>query len=136
MVVCAPQDLVRVDTSHRVLLTGTPLQNSLQELFYLMNFLEPDKFGDVEQFKAAYATLNDKDKVGGASVLPVKFDIQLRLLAWVRLMPNNCSWHWGFSCSGVSYFPAVCLRLQEGGHVMCVCSLLVCRPTASLVCYF
>jgi len=61
---CAVQDLVRVDAQHRVLLTGTPLQNSLEELFYLMNFLEPDKFSDVEEFKAAYATLDDKDKVG------------------------------------------------------------------------
>lgn len=48
---------------HRVLLTGTPLQNSLEELFYLMNFLEPHKFSNVEQFKAAYAALNDRDKV-------------------------------------------------------------------------
>lgn len=53
-----------MDAHHRVLLTGTPLQNSLSELFFLMNFLEPHKFADVEAFKAAYATLNDKDKVG------------------------------------------------------------------------
>jgi SNF2 family DNA or RNA helicase len=59
----ALQDLVRVNAQHRVLLTGTPLQNSLEELFYLMNFLEPDKFANVEQFKAAYASLDDKDKV-------------------------------------------------------------------------
>ena len=30
---------------HRVLLTGTPLQNSLEELWALLNFLEPEKFG-------------------------------------------------------------------------------------------
>lgn len=29
---------------HRVLLTGTPLQNSLDELFALLNFLEPTRF--------------------------------------------------------------------------------------------
>lgn len=58
------QDLVRVDADHRVLLTGTPLQNSLEELFFLMNFLEPAKFGSVDAFKAAYASLDDKDKVG------------------------------------------------------------------------
>lgn len=113
------QDLVRVDTSHRVLLTGTPLQNTLQELFYLMNFLEPDKFGDVEQFKAAYATLDDKDKVGGAAVLPVEFGMQLRLLAWVRVMPNNCSWHWAFS--GVSFFPRTLLEASAGRGACVVC---------------
>lgn len=65
-----------MDAQHRVLLTGTPLQNSLEELFYLMNFLEPDKFPNVEEFKAAYATLNDKDKVS---------------LVCATSMP--CAWH-------------------------------------------
>jgi chromodomain-helicase-DNA-binding protein 4 len=58
------QDLVKVSARHRVLLTGTPLQNSLEELFYLMNFLEPAKFPNVEVFKTSYAQLDDKDKVG------------------------------------------------------------------------
>ncbi|KAL7751193.1 hypothetical protein RI367_003399 [Sorochytrium milnesiophthora] len=31
---------------HKVLLTGTPLQNNVRELFNLMHFLEPDSFGD------------------------------------------------------------------------------------------
>lgn len=56
-----------MDAKHRVLLTGTPLQNSLEELFYLMNFLEPLKFPNVEEFKAAYASLNDKDKVSAVT---------------------------------------------------------------------
>ena len=32
---------------HRVLLTGTPLQNSLEELWSLLHFLEQDKFAQV-----------------------------------------------------------------------------------------
>lgn len=48
---------------HRVLLTGTPLQNSLEELFFLMSFLEPSKFDRLEDFVAAYAALDDRDKV-------------------------------------------------------------------------
>lgn len=32
---------------HRLLLTGTPLQNSLEELFNLLHFLEPEKFSEV-----------------------------------------------------------------------------------------
>ncbi|CAN0438117.1 unnamed protein product, partial [Laminaria digitata] len=35
---------------HRLLLTGTPLQNNLHELWALLNFLLPDVFSSSEQF--------------------------------------------------------------------------------------
>ncbi|RLV94938.1 ISWI chromatin-remodeling complex ATPase ISW2 [Spathaspora sp. JA1] len=35
---------------NRLLITGTPLQNNLHELWALLNFLLPDVFGDSEQF--------------------------------------------------------------------------------------
>lgn len=37
-------------TQHRLLLTGTPLQNNLHELWALLNFLVPDIFADSSQF--------------------------------------------------------------------------------------
>ena len=37
-------------TQHRLLLTGTPLQNNLHELWALLNFLLPDVFSSSEQF--------------------------------------------------------------------------------------
>lgn len=37
-------------TMHRLLLTGTPLQNNLHELWALLNFLLPDIFSSAEQF--------------------------------------------------------------------------------------
>ncbi len=37
-------------TQHRLLLTGTPLQNNLHELWALLNFLLPDIFASSEQF--------------------------------------------------------------------------------------
>ena len=37
-------------TKHRILLTGTPLQNSLPELWALLNFLLPSVFNSVETF--------------------------------------------------------------------------------------
>ena len=38
------------NTAYRLLLTGTPLQNNLHELWALLNFLLPDVFSSSEQF--------------------------------------------------------------------------------------
>lgn len=38
------------ETRYRILLTGTPLQNSLHELWALLNFLVPDVFANSDQF--------------------------------------------------------------------------------------
>ena len=40
----------KLSTQHRLLLTGTPLQNNLHELWALLNFLLPDVFASAEQF--------------------------------------------------------------------------------------
>lgn len=39
-----------LNTQYRLLLTGTPLQNNLHELWALLNFLLPDVFASSEQF--------------------------------------------------------------------------------------
>lgn len=36
--------LKTLNTVHRILLTGTPLNNNLRELFNLLNFLDPINF--------------------------------------------------------------------------------------------
>ena len=46
-------------TAHRLLITGTPLQNNLRELWALLNFLMPDIFGDAEQFDEWFS-MNDE----------------------------------------------------------------------------
>ncbi|CEI86117.1 hypothetical protein RMCBS344292_00562 [Rhizopus microsporus] len=38
------RSLCRFNKDHSVLLTGTPLQNNLKELFNIMNFIRPDEF--------------------------------------------------------------------------------------------
>lgn len=40
----------------RMLVTGTPLQNSLQELWALLSFLEPERFASHSAFVAEYGT--------------------------------------------------------------------------------
>jgi SWI/SNF-related matrix-associated actin-dependent regulator of chromatin subfamily A member 5 len=41
----------KINTQFRLLITGTPLQNNLHELWALLNFLMPDIFGDAEQVR-------------------------------------------------------------------------------------
>ncbi|KAJ8262167.1 hypothetical protein GJAV_G00163270 [Gymnothorax javanicus] len=45
-------------TTNRLLLTGTPLQNNLHELWSLLNFLLPDVFNSSEDFDAWFDTNN------------------------------------------------------------------------------
>ncbi|XP_011493855.1 PREDICTED: lymphoid-specific helicase-like [Ceratosolen solmsi marchali] len=44
--------LKQLESVNRLLLTGTPLQNNLSELWSLLNFLLPDIFNDLEVFQA------------------------------------------------------------------------------------
>ncbi|KAJ2081162.1 putative ATPase [Coemansia sp. RSA 988] len=46
------RDLKALQSANRLLLTGTPLQNSLSELWSLLNFLLPDIFDDLDCFQA------------------------------------------------------------------------------------
>nr|CAD7429760.1 unnamed protein product [Timema monikensis] len=43
--------LMEFDTNHRLLITGTPLQNSLKELWSLLHFIMPHKFDSWEEFE-------------------------------------------------------------------------------------
>ena len=48
---------------HKVLLTGTPIQNSLEELFSLLNFLQPHRFFSLEVFLKEYGNLKRSEDV-------------------------------------------------------------------------
>ncbi|XP_048729194.2 chromodomain-helicase-DNA-binding protein 5-like isoform X3 [Ostrea edulis] len=48
---------------YKLLLTGTPLQNNLEELFHLLNFLSPDKFNDLTNFLDEFADIAKEDQV-------------------------------------------------------------------------
>ncbi|KAK4600631.1 hypothetical protein RGQ29_010329 [Quercus rubra] len=48
---------------HRVLLTGTPLQNNLDELFMLMHFLDAGKFASLEEFQEEFKDINQEEQI-------------------------------------------------------------------------
>lgn len=49
-------------SKNRLLITGTPLQNNLHELWALLNFLLPDVFGDSAVFDEWFDSQTDKEK--------------------------------------------------------------------------
>uniref|UniRef100_A0A914GUG5 Chromodomain-helicase-DNA-binding protein 7 n=1 Tax=Globodera rostochiensis TaxID=31243 RepID=A0A914GUG5_GLORO len=55
--------LLSLKMDYRVLLTGTPLQNNIQELFSLLNFLEPEQFGNSEAFLQQFGQCQTEDQV-------------------------------------------------------------------------
>jgi ATP-dependent DNA helicase len=55
--------LKQLDTANRLLLSGTPLQNNLTELWSLLNFILPDIFADLTTFQSWF---DFDDNLGGA----------------------------------------------------------------------
>ncbi|KAL4268111.1 AB hydrolase superfamily protein [Pleurotus pulmonarius] len=52
--------LTELNTIHRIIMTGTPLNNNIRELFNLMNFLDPIEWNDLEALEKEYAELTDE----------------------------------------------------------------------------
>uniref|UniRef100_A0AAR2KXX3 DNA helicase n=1 Tax=Pygocentrus nattereri TaxID=42514 RepID=A0AAR2KXX3_PYGNA len=57
------EGLKLMNLEHKVLLTGTPLQNSVEELFSLLNFLEPMQFPSESTFLEEFGDLKTEEQV-------------------------------------------------------------------------
>lgn len=55
--------LAGYNINYKLLLTGTPLQNNLEELFHLLNFLSKDKFNDLSAFQNEFADVSKEEQV-------------------------------------------------------------------------
>ncbi|KAJ3843907.1 SHREC complex subunit Mit1 [Lentinula raphanica] len=51
--------LKELNPGHRVIMTGTPLNNNIRELFNLMNFLDSAEWNDLDALEREYADLNE-----------------------------------------------------------------------------
>ena len=65
---CA-QELSTWSFKNKLLVTGTPLQNSMKELWALLRFLEPSKFPNAEEFEARFS-LKQADEVRAVQMPP------------------------------------------------------------------
>lgn len=48
---------------HKILLTGTPIQNDVQEFWTLLNFIDPDSFEKLDDFMDKYGDLKTKERI-------------------------------------------------------------------------
>mmetsp|Transcript_9183 Transcript_9183/g.21889 ORF Transcript_9183/g.21889 Transcript_9183/m.21889 type:complete len:2363 (+) Transcript_9183:217-7305(+) len=49
--------------NHKILLTGTPIQNDVKEFWTLLNFIDPKGFGSQDDFLEKYGDIKSKDRI-------------------------------------------------------------------------
>ncbi len=81
---------IKLALSHapKILLTATPLQNSLLELYGLVSIIDDYTFGDLKSFKEQFAVVNRKDPVD-----PPSFGEQVRSSELAGKLRGLLSWH-------------------------------------------
>lgn len=70
-----------IQANHRLVLTGTPIQNNVLELWSLFDFLMPGYLGSEQQFNASYGKMVKASRDAKAS----DKDQQAAVLALERL---------------------------------------------------
>eukprot|EP00744_Colponema_vietnamica_P007114 GILI01010266.1.p1 GENE.GILI01010266.1~~GILI01010266.1.p1 ORF type:complete len:934 (-),score=213.90 GILI01010266.1:87-2684(-) len=77
----AHQVIDQLKTDHRLLITGTPLQNNLSELWALLHFLSPDLFDKVDSFEQWFnAGAGEEDKAAVGSMHLILHPLMIRRL--------------------------------------------------------
>lgn len=71
------RELKSYTSANRLLLTGTPLQNNLSELWSLLNFLLPDIFDDLESFQRWFDFSDVNKKEGEDRILEAESSNQV-----------------------------------------------------------
>ena len=79
------------ELEHRVLLTGTPLQNNVEELFSLLHFLEPKQFNNIDAFMDDFGDLKSESQVGKLKTVSANCCIQPHLNLLYLIFNKFCT---------------------------------------------
>ncbi len=58
------QSIIRLQSEHKLVLTGTPIENNLIDLWTQMNFVNPGLLGNLQYFKSTYVAPIERDLTG------------------------------------------------------------------------
>jgi SNF2 family DNA or RNA helicase len=86
------QQMAKVRSEGRIILTGTPLQNNLHELWAMLRYLEPDVFEESEVFDNAFDLTHnvcDSEKLDQAGTLLRIFQLRRLKVEVEKLMPTK-----------------------------------------------
>lgn len=80
-----------------MLLTGTPLQNNTEELFSLLNFLNPGKFSSSQAFAKDFGELKTENQVDELKEVSLSFSTTLclpilRICQLLASLLHSASW--------------------------------------------
>ncbi|XP_063679146.1 chromodomain-helicase-DNA-binding protein 1-like isoform X2 [Bolinopsis microptera] len=73
--------LINLRTFHRLLITGTPLQNSLKELWALLHFIMPTNYPSFEEFESIHGEMSE---MNGESLSKIHKELEPYLLRRVK----------------------------------------------------
>ena len=77
------KSLKQIEASNRLLLSGTPIQNDLDELWSLLNFVNPQIFDDLTVFQSWFGFKNIGAEVKENEILEVRYRVLWRCAVYV-----------------------------------------------------
>ncbi|KAK3280168.1 hypothetical protein CYMTET_11985, partial [Cymbomonas tetramitiformis] len=81
--------LARIQSPFRLLLTGTPLQNNMHELYALLSYILPDVFTDASVFEAGYSEVDGGRAVDGKILQSARILLESLMIRRIKADVEN-----------------------------------------------
>ena len=129
------KSLLQFPPCHRVLLTGTPVQNNVKELWTLLFFIDRNTFSSCARFEAKYGNMKNAETVDELHKEMEPYFLRFAKFFFcfdchfVSLLLSSVLW--------LFFFPFVAFRFHECPcHQSFLSSLFFCLPSLCLSCAF